>query len=819
MRKTSALLLAGTALCASIPARAQVADSDGGLDVIVVTAQKREQSVQDVPIAVTALGAEALEANRVVNVTDLSSLAPGVTVRTSAGGSRLPSFSIRGAVSYGVAPGSDKQVSIYLDGVYLSSPRGTIFDLPDVERIEVLRGPQGTLFGRNATAGAVSISTRNPDGEVGVRATATYGNLGQRRFALSVDTPQVGPLSAYFSFVHDERRGDIRNLAAGQVWDRTSSSLPRIANIERSPVWLGSKDSQSYFAAVKFESGDFETVYKFDRTKDTGSAEGTGLIGVNTSVPLLGNLINTLINTQTFEVPIASDGRRPKAVANQFVIPGQLEVEGHSLTSTYQASENLSFKNIFAYRKSFVFAASALDGLGSLTITPQAIQPFAILSAFSTVPGLGQAPPATQAAVIGQFAAGLVPFIGSPFALIATNPASSSKQYSDEFQANYDSDFVTAIAGAIWFHSTDRIGHTLQQNTLAFSPILGGVLPNTDIGENRNKATSLAAYAQLEIHATPQLDVVLGGRITKDKKSGSFTFGPTPASLTTVPFTYKKTKPNYSIGLNYKASEDILVYAKYSTAFVSGGSVATIEFAPETAKSWEGGVKAELLNRKLRANLAVYHASYKNYQSAQGSTGFEDFILAETGSQAIANGIGTFVVSSGGVKAKGFELDLTAAPTDGLTLGGGIGYSKTTFNNVNPALIANSGGAYLPTLRPDWTANAYAQYDTQPLVGDAYLSFRVDGAWQSDMTFAENPDRPMYKIAPTLLEEPAYLLVNGRVALRDIDLDGVKTQFAVWGKNLTNERAKTFVLNLSDIFGAANYIPARAYGVDLTIEF
>ena len=183
LRTIRSALLACTAVATIgfMPAQAsaQAASEDGGgLEEIVVTAQKREQSMQDVPIAVSALGGEALQANRVVTVSDLGGLAPGVTVRTAAGGSQLPSFSVRGAVSYGVVPGSDRQVSMYLDGVYISSPRGSIFDLPDLERIEILRGPQGTLFGRNATAGAVSITTRDPKGEFGVKAT---GSLRQPR--------------------------------------------------------------------------------------------------------------------------------------------------------------------------------------------------------------------------------------------------------------------------------------------------------------------------------------------------------------------------------------------------------------------------------------------------------------------------------------------------------------------------------------------------------------------------------------------------------------------------------------------------------------
>ena len=150
-------------------ALAQDAEENRGLEEIIVTAQKREQSVQDVPIAVTAVTQETLKANRIFTVNDLSSIAPGVTVRPSAGGVSVPSFTIRGQNSFGVVAGSDKQVSIYLDGVYISSPRGSIFDLPDVARLEVLRGPQGTLFGRNATAGAVSVTTRDPSGEAGAK--------------------------------------------------------------------------------------------------------------------------------------------------------------------------------------------------------------------------------------------------------------------------------------------------------------------------------------------------------------------------------------------------------------------------------------------------------------------------------------------------------------------------------------------------------------------------------------------------------------------------------------------------------------------------
>lgn len=817
--KTCTGLLGTTALAtlAFMPTQAfaQDAGESGGLAEIIVTAQKRAQSVQDVPIAVTALTEDALVANRVTNVTDLTGLAPGVTVRTSAGGSKLPSFTVRGAVSYGVVPGSDKQVSIYLDGVYISSPRGSIFELPDVQRIEMLRGPQGTLFGRNATAGAVSIATRDPTGEVGVKASASYGNYDQTRFMGSIDLPQMGPFSGYASFVHNYKRGDIRNDGAGQVWNRTSSADSRSAKVLPSPKWLGTKDAMSYFAALKFESGDFTTVYKFDKTEDDGTPEGTGFIGYAANAPLVGNLLTTLFNTQSTPVNMAPDGKRPKVVSNSWTIPTTQEVEGHNLTSTWQASDSLSLKNVFGYRKSYLFTSSSIDGFSALTITPQSVVPMATFFAFSTLP------PAQAAAAIPGIVQQLAPLVGSPFIGIATQPQNRSEQISDELQANYTSDFLTATAGLLWFKGKDWTGEALLQNTISFLPIPGGVLQNTNVGQTYNKQESIAAYTQLEFHVTPELDIVAGGRVTRDKKSGSFAYGPTSAAITTLTFDYKKTKPNYLIGVNYQPNQDTLVYGKYSTAYVSGGNVAGLAFKPETVESFEGGVKADLWNNKVRTSLALFHAKYKHVQSAQSAVNFTQEIIDITGDPNLPSSIGTFVADQGTVKATGFEADLTAAPIDGLTVGGSLSYTDTKFEDVNPIMLSSNGGRYIPTFRPEWTAGLWAQYDSAPINSDgAYVTLRADANWQSDMNLMQNPDLPAYSTFATGMREvPAYWLLNGRVALRDFDLGGIRTELAVWGRNLTNERALSFALNLNNIIASGNYIPARTYGVDLTIEF
>lgn len=448
------VLLASTSALAglaAIPAMAQQA-SEGGLEEIIVTAQKREQSLQDVPIAVTALSGDALQANRVANVADLSGLAPNLLARSAIGGGAAPAFSMRGVLSFGVVPGADKQVSIYLDGVYISSPRGSLFELPDIQRIEVLRGPQGTLFGRNATAGAMSVVTRDPTGEIGARQQFTFGNFNQFQTRTTIDLPRVGPFSAFGSFVYSKRRGDIRNLGAGTSWDRTGPDTRMGQQI--SPKYLGSKNVDSWFAALKFEPSDnFTTTYKFDKAVNHFTPEGVALVGYNKNVALLGNLIDALVTSN--EVPLAPNAKRPEAVQNGFTVSGLQRNIGHSLTSILELGDNLTVKNIAAYRKTFVTSAMPLDGMGSLTFTPQALVPYATFAAFSRNPALAQAAPEVIAATIQGTATALAGQVGQRFSVLGANNQSRSTQWSDELQVNYDSDLLTVTAGALYFKSKD----------------------------------------------------------------------------------------------------------------------------------------------------------------------------------------------------------------------------------------------------------------------------------------------------------------------------------------------------------------------------
>jgi len=229
-----------------------------------------------------------------------------------------------------------------------------------------------------------------------------------------------------------------------------------------------------------------------------------------------------------------------------------------------------------------------------------------------------------------------------------------------------------------------------------------------------------------------------------------------------------------------------------------------------------------MLDRKLRMNLAVFWAQYKHFQTAQGANNFVTEITAITGDPTLASLIGTFVADQGGpVTATGFEFDMSAAPVDGMTLGGSLSYTKTKFKDVSPILLSANGGDYQSTFRPKMTGGVWGQFDTEPLgSGDAYLSFRTDAIWQSRINLMQNPLLPAYSTyAVNVREIKAYWLVNGRVALRELDLGGVNTTIAVWGKNLTDTREKAFALNIAQIIAGTSFIPARSFGVDVTVEF
>ena len=268
MRLLSTVSLVALTTLVTTPVFAQetAQAQDDGIGDIVVTAQKRSENVQDVPIAISALGSQFLESRGIDSIDKLGTVAPNVKIERAPASKTISQISIRGSVTINPAITWEPAVGLYLDGVYIAKAQGSIFDVADLERVELLRGPQGTLYGRNALAGAVNLITRKPSGEAGGSIELTYGSFNDRRVRGVLDLPQFGPFSVKVSGQYRKRDGLVDlvpNSPTGK--DRTDSI-----------------DSGSFMVQLRAELSDSITAdYTFDYSKASQDPPFSQLLRVN----------------------------------------------------------------------------------------------------------------------------------------------------------------------------------------------------------------------------------------------------------------------------------------------------------------------------------------------------------------------------------------------------------------------------------------------------------------------------------------------------------------------------------------------------------
>jgi iron complex outermembrane receptor protein len=783
---------------------------------IVVTAQRREQRLQDVPVAVTAITEGALTVNRVTNIRDLDTIAPGLLVKPVVGGAQLPSYTLRGIFTLGNTVGADKGVGVYIDGVYMGAAQGAISNLADIERIEVLRGPQGTLFGRNSTGGAISFITREPTGVLGGKQTITLGNYDQFRSVTSLSSPQMGPFSAFLTYMHSQRRGDVRNLGAGTRWDvsRVSGRTETLT----SPKYMGDENSESLLGSIKGEFGDLKVVYRGDWAEDDYTAPAYGLIYL--APPTRG--VYAAQPNQSILTPVSPT--RPKAVNDAGTTPGHGSSWGHSLTATLQVNEQISIKNIAAIRDAKVNTGlQDITGFGGAVVPVDAAARAFIATIASPRPVVGTAG------------------VGTPIIWNSTSAVNDTKQWSEELQVNVDTHWATLIIGGLYYKQETKFGYLgaengiglLRNGGIKYVPdfaFASGIQP--EIGGRYSRVTQLskAAYAHAEGHLTRNFDIVGGVRYTHDRKSGTDNTAYSAANPVSLPINYSKGQVTFDAGVNYKPTSDVLLYTKYSTGYISGGQLAGVDYAPEKAKSWEGGVKADWLDHKLRTNLALFSVKYDGIQFGASPRNVPLY------SYLIPLGVTQILVNAGSARAKGFELETTLTPTRSLMLQANVSYLDFKYLVLSPAI--STGTAEVPPQgRPKWTSQLAAQYTSDPVFKEAYVSFRIDGNYKSkqflgiSLPLAQTTNTGLltgnfasiYTPAEgdalkRALTANAYWLVNARLALENIDVGGKKASVALWARNLFNNKSLLYGNSLISL-GHGNYEPARTFGVDATVKF
>lgn len=340
------LLAAATPLLVVLPASAQTSTDSGSrktnaknakeepktLSTVVVTAQRRSQNIQDVPVAVTAIDEAQLTRRGIANVEDLSSVAPNLQVNRAPGDSTAAQIAIRGMAGYNPALFYDLPVGIYVDGVYLGKTQGAIFDLLNLERIEVLRGPQGTLYGRNTMAGAVNLVTRPPSGVFTGTAEVGLGNYDGKTGKLLIDLPAIGRLKATVGGRIERRDG----------WVQTTpgSSVPQ----------LGNRHDQEAFVALSYDVTDnFTLDYRYDGTRVDQYSQFNQAIQSD-----LGAI---------FGIPgIIVNSKRQSTASVDSPSFERMQVDGNALTATWKLGKAGTLKYIGAHREMHWDDALDLDG-------------------------------------------------------------------------------------------------------------------------------------------------------------------------------------------------------------------------------------------------------------------------------------------------------------------------------------------------------------------------------------------------------------------------------------------------------------------------
>lgn len=810
-RHTRSLLLRGSILAASTLALAPMAHAEetaaedaaaeepqasgqsASVQEIIVTAQRREESLQKVPVAVTAIGTEQLEALRVTSVRNLAGLSPSLQFNAQ-GQQSNPTIIIRGVASGTSSNSVDPKVGMYIDGVYIGRAVGSLLDFSDIQRVEVLRGPQGTLFGRNATSGAISIVTAAPKGEWGVRATGSYGNYNAWRGKVSLDLPQIGPFSIRLSYLHDQIDGDVTNTMGGKGLN-IALRAPEFGT-QKFVNKLGYRNVDGGQVAVRGEFGALTADYRFDYTDTRASGRAMQSLGVIPDAS--GQLLAPIVALQPFFGGTTNEGLNgPLSSVAAATSEEHIVTQGHSLTLTLAASDSLTVKSISAFRKfrqdpvifdlgsagGMRFTFQQLGGLITPGLTPQQRQ--AILFNPANAPGPND-----------YF-----------FPLLSAR-ATKQEQFSQELQFQLSNDRYQLTAGLFYFHEkspgTEVLGILSPTPSATIVPSPLDAVFGSGITRTEGVNDSMAGYAQLTWHLSDTFDLTGGLRGTIDDRElkifvisgaqgGSLGVGDYKA-------TYKKL--TWTGIATWRPTDQTTLFAKVATGYVSGGILSGIPYRPENMTSYELGAKTQFLDDKVRLNVAAYYNDYKDLQT-------QNFI---NGRQ--------FFDNAGKAKIKGFEAEMDVVPVAGLNLSGSVSY--TDFDYKTFILNGQDVAAFArPTYFSKWTGRAAASYNSPDFTSNGgHVSALIEGRYRSIYYLTSTPLRNILTGQPALEDrnkQPAYWLVNGRIGVADVPLGGAKVSLSVFGDNIFDKRYISFGAPV--LLFTGSYERGRTYGVELGVNF
>jgi len=736
-----AALLAGAAwsVVPTLAFAQTAAADDASIEEVVVTARRREESLKDVPVAVTAVSGERLAATGAVDITTLQQTTPNLTVQVARGSnSTLISF-IRGVGQQDPLWGFEPGVGLYIDDVYVARPQAAVLDVFDVQRLEVLRGPQGTLYGRNTIGGAIKYVTAKIEGEPEIKLKGNIGSYDQRDLIASAKAKVNDYVGLGLTWATFNRDGYGENLTTGaEHYDKDVRAAR--ATIELTP-------SDSLFFRL---SGDIVTDNSNPRH---GHREVPALNVLGQPIPG-GEVLDDVYDTKAG----AGDNNH-------------VEARGVSFLGEWNATDALTFKSISAYRSGETKTIIDFDNL-----------------------------PAPILDIPGRY---------------------NDHQFTQEFQLLYTTDRIQGIFGLYYLNAT-AAG--------AFDTVLGQA--NLSIATSGHVDTeSWSAFGDVSYNVTDELSISVGGRYTRDEKTGqvyrqNFTGLKTPlfGNNTAVPGlirsnftssdTYEKFTPRVSI--RYEITPDLNSYVSYSQGFKSGGfdmradailTPSSVDgYQPEKVDSYEAGLKGYFFDRRLSLNSAIFYSKYKDQQ-----------VTLQT---PVGASIASQVANVGKSHIWGAEFEGVATFTQDLFANFSLGYTKAEFDEyraldltVVPPAVRDFADERVFQNTPKWNGSVSLTW-RHDLGDHGSIAFIPAASYRSSFHMFEIPSR---------LDQDSYWLVDASVVWTSAD---DRYRVGLHGKNLTDEEYRIGGYNFPQSAGAlfgnsvtAFYGPPRTVTLSLEAKF
>lgn len=726
----------------------EVGRASGGLETIVVTARRREEGLQNTPISITAFSAEGIESRQIQQISGIAELTPSLTFEQAApisGNSAVAVMFIRGIGQVESIPTVDLGVGLYVDGVYLARSVGGVLDLIDVERIEVLRGPQGTLFGRNTIGGAISITSVQPDDELHGSTSLLFGTDNHVVARASVNVPLAQDLNMRMSGAYTRQDGYVDHPFNG----RDTGDQNRLSG-------------RAHIYAAPTDSLELNLIVDITRERTNGAAyvltdtNATGLYPLDAMgnptpfppedmaavFPFFSNVVLNGANCAGSPPPFTSPPPLQQCFGAHFISPGldtdfsnvdnysDLDIWGVSFTAEWDLG-GVQLKSITAYRD-------------------------------------------TQSAYnIDQD--------HSPVAIAYVDSIANQWQFSQEIQllGTAFNDRLSYILGGFYFKEEAESLEDIRFPVASF--ISGGSTDNE----------SLAAFAQTTFNVTDRLSLTGGIRYTRDTKRfapNQFVFNSLIGIPDNTPLIAVVTQTGLQIApedelvfsrwtpmanLSYEWSDNFMTYFTYSEGFKSGGFTQRVfppvivpagqgvgdvlGFQPEIAEVFEIGFKSELLDGMVRLNGALFTTDYSGVQVTVQNVSVAPIIL-----------------NAASADIWGGELELTAAPAPGLLFEAAVGYINAEYQETAPGAQVTVNNDLIKT--PEWTLHAGASYEM--FVTDSWsLTPRFDWSYRSR---TENNS-----INSPQASQPGYHLLGAGLTFANEDAG-----FSVIARveNITNER-------------------------------